>query len=261
MSKKIEENNENNEVVYSEEEILDLLKTKLVKKCTVSAICEEFNITPYNLLGYIKKLKDSGINISIMDKAQETEIVINNHPDYAKEYTYNIEEDINDTTKIGVISDLRFGSKSEQISMLNDIYRKFAEDNIKYVIITGNLLEGKYSKAEENVYGKSLINNDAYLQAEHLIEYFPKVEGIQTLFITGDKDHTWAKELNVGKYIEQNREDMKYLGPKSCTINFNNVSIKVESLKKQGEAYTIAYPPQKYSRSMSSYEDYDRKKE
>ena len=50
---------------------------------------------------------------------------------------------------------------------------------------------------------------------------------------------------------------MTYLGPKSCNVKFNNVSIQVENLKKNGEAYTIAYPPQKYSRSMSSYEDYD----
>ena len=40
-------------------------------------------------------------------------------------------------------------------------------------------------------------------------------------------------------------------------IKFNNVSFRVESLKKTGESYTISYPPQKYSRSMSSHEDYD----
>ena len=50
---------------------------------------------------------------------------------------------------------------------------------------------------------------------------------------------------------------MTYLGPKSCNVKFNNVSIQVENLKKNGEAYTIAYPPQKYSRSLACYEDYD----
>ena len=50
---------------------------------------------------------------------------------------------------------------------------------------------------------------------------------------------------------------MTYLGPKSCNIKFNNVSVQVENLKKSGEAYTIAYPPQKYSRSLACYEDYD----
>ena len=50
---------------------------------------------------------------------------------------------------------------------------------------------------------------------------------------------------------------MIYLGPKSCTIKMNNVTFRVESLKKSGESYTISYPPQKYIRSLPSYEDYD----
>ena len=256
MSKKVE-NKEPEEKNYTEEEILDILKNKLVKECSVKSLTNELNISPYDLFGYVKKLKDVGINISFMDKGDDMSVSINNHPDYSKENIYNIDEDYNSKTKIGVISDLRFGSKNEQIAMLNDIYKKFAQDGVKYVIVTGNLLEGKYKTKDENVYGKSLITNDGYTQADHLIEYFPKVEGIQTLFITGDMDHSWAKELNVGEYIAKNRKDMTYLGPKSCTINFNNVSIKVESLKKSGEAYTIAYPPQKYSRSMPSYENYD----
>ena len=253
----MKENEQKETIVYSDDEVLDILKEKLQKTCTVNTLCESLNISPFNLFGYIKKLKDSGINISVMDKGNTTEISINNHPDYTKESTFNIEEDINSTTKIGVISDLRFGSKNEQISMLNDMYKKFARDGVKYVIITGNLVEGKYKKSDENIYGQSLISNDGYTQADHLIEYFPKVEGIQTLFITGDTDHSWAKDLNIGEYIDKNRKDMTYLGPKSCTVKFNNVSIKLESLKKSGESYTIAYPPQKYSRSMSSYEDYD----
>ena len=247
----------NTDEKLTEEEILNSLKEKLVKECNVNNLCEDLKISNYDLFGYVKKLKDSGINISIMNKGNEVYLIINNHPDYTKETIYNIEEDINSTTKIGVISDLRFGSKNEQITILNDIFKKFAKDNVKYVIITGNLLEGKYKKSDENVYGKSLISNDGFNQADHLIEYFPKVEGIKTLFITGDKDHSWAKELNVGEYIAKNRDDMIYLGPKSCIINFNNVSIKLECLKKQGESYTIAYPAQKYNRSMSSYEDYD----
>ncbi len=50
---------------------------------------------------------------------------------------------------------------------------------------------------------------------------------------------------------------MVYLGPKSCKVYFNNVIFKVEQLKKGNKAYTVSYPPQQYSRAMSSYEDYD----
>ena len=240
----------------TEKEILDYLKEVLVKGSTVESLCKELEISDFALYGYISKLKDQEILVKVYEKSNKIEIKINNNPDLSKQYTYKIEEDLDTNTKIGVISDLRFGSKYEQISKLNDMYRKFAEDGVKYVIITGNLLEGKYSATKEDMFGNSLLFNTGLAQADHLIEYFPRVEGIQTLFITGETDHTW-KDLNVGKYIEGKRSDMTYLGPKSCNVKFNNVSIQVENLKKTGEAYTIAYPPQKYSRSLACYEDYD----
>ena len=241
---------------YSEEEIISILTGKLTKGFNMNNVCEELGINSYELFSYITKIKESGMNITITDKGSDMTFIKNNHPDYAKENSYKIIEK-SPGVKIGVISDLRFGSKCEQIEILNDIYKKFLEDGVKYVFVAGNLLEGKYNNKDELQYRNSLITNDAYGQAEHLIKYFPYVEGIQTLFITGDKDHSWGKDLNVGEYIADHRSDMIYLGPKSCTVNLNGVSIRIECLKKNGEAYTVAYPPQKYSRSMSSYEDYD----
>ena len=64
-------------------------------------------------------------------------LLINNGPDYSKENVYSIKEDIDKPTKIGVISDLRFGSKNEQIALVTDSYRRFAKDGVKYVIDTG----------------------------------------------------------------------------------------------------------------------------
>ena len=247
----------NDKKELSEEEIVDILEKRLTKSTNVKALCEELKISDFELFGYIKKIKDKSINVTFSDNGDDLSVMINNHPDYSKVNTYRIEEDLDTSTKIGVISDLRFGSKNEQIAMLNDMYRKFAEDGVKYVVVTGNLLEGEYKNNDKYEYGNSLITNNGMGQANHLVEYFPKVEGIKTLFITGYTDHKWSKKLNVGDYISTVRDDMVYLGPKSCNLYFNNVSIRVENLKKQGEAYTIAYPPQKYSRSMPSYEDYD----
>lgn len=244
-------------VQLSEEEIIEILQKRLIKGESVKTLCSDLGISDFTLFGFIKKLKDQNVNVTFSNKSDDMVLTINNSPDYTKENFYRITENVDDIAKIGVISDLRFGSRCEQIALLNDMYKKFADDGIKYVIVAGNLLEGKYMPADEQKYGKSLITNDAFGQADHLIEYYPMIEGIETLFITGDTDHTWSKELNVGEYIESVRSDMKYLGPKSCTVKFNNVTFRVESLKKSGESYTISYPPQKYIRSLPSYEDYD----
>ena len=146
--------------ILSESEILEILKNKLVKGSSVNSLCEELNISDYDLFGYVKQLKDENINVTFSDKGSDISLIINNHPDYTKENEYRI-EDVNDDIKIGVISDLRFGSKNEQIAILNDIYRKFLKDGVKYVFITGNLLEGKYSGNTEHDFGKSLIYNSA----------------------------------------------------------------------------------------------------
>ena len=242
---------------FKEEDILENLKSLLVKEKTLSYLSKTLNKTELEIIGYVRKLNEKGVNITYSEKDGEAFVVRNDHPDLAKENVYRIEEDLDTNTKIGIISDLRFGSKCEQVAVLNDMYRKFAEAGVKYVIVAGNLIEGVYSKKDALEFGESLITNDAKGQADHLIEYFPKVEGIKTLFITGKNEHRSSKKLNIGEYIESQRDDMVYLGPKSCTVFFNNVSFRVEQLKRGSKAYTVAYPPQQYSRSMPSYEDYD----
>lgn len=237
--------------------VLSELVKKLEKGESVSNLVSEFKISEFELFGYVRKLKETGINVIRTEKNNEVRLVINHHPDYTKENVYNINVDVNLNTKFAVISDTRFGSTNEQIAILNDLYKKFLECGVTYVIVAGNLLEGEYKNNDVYEYGKSLISNTSIGQANHLLEFYPKVSSITTLFITGKTDHTWSKELNVGEYISSNRDDLIYLGPKSATINFNKVMFRVENLKKQGESYTIAYPPQKYSRSMPSYEDYD----
>lgn len=244
-------------VIENEKEFLNNLKDLLKKEKTLSSLSKTLKISELELMGYVRLLNQKGINISYSERDGEAYIVRNDHPDLAKENTYRLEEDINNNTKIAVISDLRFGSKCEQVPVLNDMYKKFAEDGVKYVIIAGNLIEGIYQGNDALEFGESLITNDAVAQTEHLIEFFPKVEGIKTLFISGKNEHKCSKKLNVGTYIAASRKDMIYLGPKSCTIYFNNISFRVEQLKRGSKAYTIAYPPQQYSRSMSCYEDYD----
>lgn len=243
-------------VELTEKEILSELSTLLIKEKTLDSLSEKFSKSELEIMYYITKLKEKGINISYSEKNGKAYVVINNHPDLAKENEYRIQEEA-ENTKVAVISDLRFGSKFEQISILNDMYRKFAEEGVKYVIVAGNLIEGKYSKKDALEFGQSLLTNDEIAQADHLIEFFPRVEGITTLFITGKNEHKSTDKINIGQYIASQREDMVYLGPKSCKLYFNNVSFKVEQLKKGNKAYTVAYPPQQYSRAMASYEDYD----
>lgn len=235
---------------------LKVLEELLQKEKSIDSLVSVLGINELEIMGYVSELRNRGIHISYCEMDSKGYLFRNDYPDLSNENTLHIKEDLDSTTKIAAITDLHFGSKCEQLQILNDLYHKFANDGVKYVLVGGNLIEGKYSKKKFLEFGNSLITNDPKAQADHLIEYFPKVDGITTLFITGKNEHSSSKGINIGEYIAQQRDDMKYLGPKSATININNVSVKLEQLKN-GDAYTLAYPPQKYARSMASYEDYD----
>ena len=108
----------------NEQEIIETLQRRLIKGDYVKALCHDLGINDYALFGYIKQLKDLNINVSLSNKTDDIFLMINNSPDYTKENFYSIKESIDETTKIGVISDLRFGSRCEQIALLNDMYKK-----------------------------------------------------------------------------------------------------------------------------------------
>ena len=243
-------------VQLSREEKLDLLVDLLDKNYTLSDLCEILDSTEYEIIGFTESLKDEGYNITVNEKQGKTFLTMEDYPDISEENVYHFNEDINEPTKIGVIADLRFGSKNEQLAILNDIYTKFAKDGVKHVFVGGNIIEGEYKGQTEKNFSNSLYTNDVNIQADLATEYFPKIEGINTYFITGSNEQKCGNILNVGEYIASKRPDMKYLGPKRCVIKFNDVSIKLEQLKS-GKAYTVSYPAHTYSRSMSSYEDYD----
>lgn len=81
----------NTNKVFSEEEILDEITNILSKKEeTLTDLCDYLKIDNFELFGYIKKLKDRGINIILNEKDNDTIFSINNAPDYTKENLYVI---------------------------------------------------------------------------------------------------------------------------------------------------------------------------
>ena len=126
------------------EEIITFLQSELEKEKKLSSICEKFRISEFEILGYVYKLKENGVNIDCYSKDGEYYLIRNEHPDLSQVNTYNFRSDVNETKKIAVISEIRAGSKCEQFRVLNDMFLKFNREGIKDVFILGNLLEGQY---------------------------------------------------------------------------------------------------------------------
>ena len=102
-------------------ELVNYLKMELQKGKTIKSISEKFGVSELEILGYVYKLKEDGVNIDYYEKEGESYLVRNEHPDLSHVNTYYFKENLDEHTKIAVIADIRAGSKCEQFRVLNDM--------------------------------------------------------------------------------------------------------------------------------------------
>lgn len=235
----------------NELDLLEQVQNLTKKEISLDNLATLLNISKYEVLGLIAKLRDNGINIS--EKILDDDIYLFNHgeKEFNEKATIKFDTDEDNIFKFVAISDIRIGSKSQQLSILNDIYTKAYENGFRNVIICGNITEGIYPI--DNKYADSNFLDDTMRQVDYVIDNFPKIEGMKTYFITGVKDqaHFLDKKINIGKRISEARDDMIYLGDGSCNALINKVKMNIFN-PTLGKTYTVSYRPQQQIDSFRS---------
>ena len=61
----------------------------------------------------------------------------------------------------------------------------------------------------------------------HEGEFLTKADGNEVLSIAEKEDFEYADVDNLGKYVEENREDFHYLGQDYAIMNFDNCKIEM----------------------------------
>lgn len=231
--------------------LLEQIKELCQKEISLSDLCIELELNEYEVLSLIRILRKEGINI--VTKVFDDDIYMFNQgeKDKEEENTYSLNTDENNEFKFVAISDTRFGSKAQQLSILNDIYTKAYELGYNNVIHCGNISEGLYPIS--SIYADTNFLDDTLRQIDFITKYYPKIEGINTYFITGAKDekHLKNNKLNIGRRINDERKDMIYLGNSSCLLNIDNVKLLVFN-PKLSKTYTVSYRPQQQIDSFRS---------
>ena len=246
----IEEMNEVEETEYSKdtvEKLLDLIK----KEKHISLVSKELGLTDFEVLGLIHELIDDGYNI-IVKQLDDGFHLLNNGDKIDKEVsTYSFKTDDSNEFSFVAISDTRLGSKSQQLAILKDIYKKAQEMGIKNVILCGNISAGLKPMSDE-----SNFIDDTQAQIDYIVDNFPKVEGITTYFISGklDDKHISKKNINIGKRIADRRPDMVYLGEDICDIKIERVKMQVMN-SKLSKTYTASYRTQQ---TIDAYRSEDK---
>lgn len=233
------------------ETLLQTLMEYTNRETKLSDLVEELGINELEILGLVKELRTSGINISV--KVHDDDIYLFNQGEREQdtENTYNLTTDDCHEFKFIAISDTLIGSKYQQLSLLNDIYQKGYEMGYHNVILCGNLTAGLYPIT--NSYADSCFLDDTMRQVDYIIQNYPQVEGMKTYFIAGpnDEKHLKKNKINIGKRISDSRKDMIYLGFNSCSIEIDKTKMFV-NCSKLGKTYTVSYRSQQQIDSFRS---------
>ncbi|MBR6949997.1 MAG: hypothetical protein IKH54_07430 [Bacilli bacterium] len=247
----------------------------LAHECIVEDLAKSYNMSKEDIFILIHELKRRGNNVvtlnttanaemdpSLPERNEQVTLVRNfGHQKLVDDMNYTI-IDNDDQVKVMLISDTRFGSVYEQITHLNNLFLKAKKMGCKYVFLTGDVVEGIYTGAK-SIYNSTLHKNGAVDQAEYVAQMFPRVEGIKTLFITGEHDLSFLKtkeKIDIGTLIASKREDMIYLGPKRRKITFRkddarSAEVSVYLQHSQGTVpYTVSYKPQQKIASLRNEE-------
>ena len=238
---------------YNEEIIEKFLKF-IEKEKSLTAICEEMEMNPYEVLGLASYIKDKGINIAMKNAFDDISMVYMGDLEFKEKNTYNFITNNRNEFKFIAIADTRLGSKSQQLSILNDIYIKGHDMGYNNVFLCGNISAGLYPLTD--IYAETNFADDTLSQIDYIVEHYPSIEGMKTYFITGKTDdkHLKQNKINIGKRISELRDDMIYLGENSCDVNIDKTLMQIFSSKLR-KTYTASYRTQQ---QIDSYRSEDK---
>lgn len=231
--------------------ILERIQELTQKEISLSTLCIALDLEEYEVLGLINQLRNEGINI--LTKKHDDDIYLLNlgEKETRKKNEISFKTDDENTFKFVAISDTRIGSKSQQLSILHDIYQKAQDLGYTTVIHCGNITEGLYPTNHE--YSDSTFLDDSQIQIDYITQNYPRYDGIKTYFVTGTKDqrHLKINNVNIGRRINNQRDDLIYIGQNSCIINIDNAKMQVLS-SILAKTYTVSYRIQQQIDSFRS---------
>lgn len=234
-----------------EKELLERFKDLCSKEISLTELCSILKLNSYEVLAIVNNLRLQDINIVTKIFDDDIYMFNNGERQLISDNQCNLKTDNNNEFKFIAISDTYFGSKYQQLSILNDICSKGISMGYNNIFHCGNISCGIYPI--NDIYADTYFLDDSLRQIDYIVKYFPQIEGMKTYFITGARDerHLKTNKINIGKRISQLREDMIYLGNNSSVINIDKTKVLLFN-SKLNKTYTVSYRPQQQVDSFRS---------
>ena len=235
-------------------EVIQKFLTYTEKERTLKQVCDHLKMSELEVMGLVSYMKSNGVNIATKNKTKTISMINKGDLMYPESKVQQFYSGEDNEFKFIVIADTRLGSKYQQLSTLNSIYRKGYEEGYHHVFLCGNISAGVYNLKDD----RSDMNfiNDAYEQIDYIVKYYPQVEGIKTYLVNGKTDYKHLKKniTSIGKKLAEGRDDFVYLGNLSANVKIDNVNMQILA-PTLSKTYTVSYRPQQ---QIDSYRSEDK---
>lgn len=126
--------------------------------------------------------------------------------------------------KIGIVSDTHLCSRYQQIESLWKFYERCSDRGITTILHAGDLVDGMGVYTDQ-IYEVFLHSEDD--QTKYAIKNYPEIDGINTVFISGNHDKSfWKKQgSDICYNIASQRPDMIYKGSYQADLDIGPVRI------------------------------------
>ncbi len=204
------------------------------------------------------KFAELGYNIEIKKGAKETMVSLVSEPSPGKEKEEKPDKITSNVIKVLFVSDICFGLKTQQPTLLETAYKIGEEEGVFFAVIAGNIVAGKPQKAKE----KDYFLLTAEEQLDYAIKHIPKAS-FKTTFINGPRDLSWeAGEdgINIGEALAKNKErkDLSCKDDLKTTLSIGKKEkVKIGVMCVSGsDPYTKSYTLQGISENLQEAEYY-----
>lgn len=144
----------------------------------------------------------------------------------------------------GLMGDPQINSKYTQLTYLHQYYDICASRHITDIYNTGDVDEGEQMRMGHQY---ECYNQGGDDHIDEIVRHYPKRQGMETHFITGNHDASIYKRcgIDLGKSVAEKREDMDYLGRDCARIEITPHCVLELRHPWDGTAYAMSYKPQK----------------
>jgi len=122
-----------------------------------------------------------------------------------------------------VISDTHSGNIYEDMEKVHRVYNYAEENNYRYVVHLGDMLEGVTLPNQNN---DRVKREGIHEQIDFLTKNYPKSDKVETIYILGNHDYRCFSEgVDISRVIDNRRLDMHFAGYKNSKIKIGNRDI------------------------------------